>query len=312
MEPPFFSIVIPTYNRAEYINKAVQSLLSQTFSDFEIIIIDDASTDDTEDIIQSYDDKRIVYIKNAANKERCISRNRGIEKANGKYICFLDSDDYHLPNHLEKLYQLISSKNEPEAFFFSNAWDEDMTGNRAERACPDFEKFNAYTYYLHYTVNPQRWAVHHKVFEKIKFDPEIIICEDMDTSLRILAAGYPVYQLKELTTVYVAAEDSFTHSDTNKAEKELLYLKKIFAKKELRGKLPIIERWRLLSMCHYHLAIKAFKSNSRYDTLKHALKSFLFYPKGYNGKTNKTLLVMSIYAMPLFGKIVKFIISKLN
>jgi glycosyltransferase involved in cell wall biosynthesis len=302
---PYFSVIIPTFNRAHHIVKAIDSILSQTFSDFELIIVDDASTDTTKELVQSYTDKRMVYIRNITNQERCISRNRGIEKASGKYICFLDSDDYHLSHHLQTLYQLICYKNEPEAFFFSNAWNEDTAGNRTERVCPDFEKFNPYTYFLHYTVNPQRWAVHHQLFEKIKFDPQIIICEDMDVSLRLLAYGCKVFQLKERTTVYVAAEDSFTVSDVNKAEKELLYLKRIFHRKELKRKLPVNERNRLLSMCHFHIAVKANNEKKIIRMYDHAILSFMLCPKGYNGKTNKILLTMCLYSLPLFGNIIK-------
>ncbi len=301
----YFSVIIPTFNRAHSISKAIDSVLSQTFSDFELIIVDDASTDNTEAIVASFHDNRISYVKNDKNKERCITRNRGIEMATGKYICFLDSDDYHLPDHLQKLYQLIIAKNEPEALFFTNAWNEDEHGNRTERICPDFEQFDPYTYFLHYTVNPQRWAVHYNVFERIKFDPEVVICEDMDTSLRVLAAGFPVYQLKERTTVYVEAPDSFTMSDANKAEKELLYLKRIFKREELKGKLVPYERNRLLSMCHFHLAVKANEVKHRVKMYVHIFKSFFLCPKGYNGKTNKTLLVMCVYAFPIMGDIVR-------
>jgi glycosyltransferase involved in cell wall biosynthesis len=303
--PPFFSVIIPTYNRANSIAKAIASVLSQTFSDFELIIIDDASTDNTEQIVASYKDNRISYFKNSYNKERCITRNKGIEKATGKYICFLDSDDYHLPEHLQKLYQFIHSKKEPEALFFTNSWNEDEQGHRTERNCPDFEKYNSYSYFLHYTVNPQRWAVHRNVFSKIKFDPEVIICEDMDTSLRILAEGYSVHQLKERTTVYVAALDSFTISDVNKAEKELFYLKKIFAKKELKDRLPVSEKNRLLSMCYYHLAVKANDEKRKSNMYFYAVKSFVLCPEGYNGKTNKILLVICLYAIPVLGNLLR-------
>jgi len=298
---PYFSIIIPTFNRAKYIARAIESVLSQSFVDYELIIVDDASKDNTAQTVKAFNDKRIIYIKNDENKERCVSRNIGIAKSVGKYICFLDSDDYHLPDHLESLYQFIKTFNEPIALFFTNAWNEDMEGNRMERCCPDFTQYNPYTYFLHYTVNPQRWAVHRSVFEKIKFDPEVIICEDMDTSLRILTAGFPVYQLKERTTVYVESTDSFTVSDKNKAEKELFYLKKIFAKKELKEKLPANEKRRLLSMCYYHLTIKAFNTKQKAKVLVFAVKSFLLCPKGYNGKTNRSLLVMVIYSIPLIG-----------
>jgi glycosyltransferase involved in cell wall biosynthesis len=297
----FFSVIIPTYKRAHSIRKAIESILSQTFQDLEVIIVDDASPDETEIIVNSIGDQRIKYIKNETNQERCVSRNLGIEEAIGTYICFLDSDDYHLPNHLQDLYDLIQSKQAPVAFFFTNAWDETEDGLRTERLCPDFQfhsrSHSEFVYFLKYTVNPQRWCVHRSIFEKIQFDPEVIICEDMDTSLRIVNLGYPVYQLNERTTVYVAAADSFTHGDTQKWEKELSYLKRIFAKKELKGKLPLTERNRLLSMCYFHLSNKQIILKNRWLTIKYAIKSFLMYPKGYNGKTNKIVLVNCLYSI---------------
>jgi len=309
---PFFSVIIPTFNRGHLISKSIESLLDQTFLDFEIIIIDDASTDNTKEIVSLFLDDRIHYFKNIKNEERCVSRNRGIEKSKGEYICFLDSDDYHLPNHLERIYQEIKLKEEPKAFFFVNAWDEDVNGNKSERCCPDYEIMDGYTYFLHYTVNPQRWAVHHSIFKEIQFDPEVVICEDMDTSLRVLAHLFPVFQIKERTTVYVAAPDSFTNSDTNKAAKELFYLKKIFQKKELKNQLPLNERNRLLSMCHFHLAIKSNNEKLRWKTHFHSIQSFFLYPKGYNGKTNKILLVMNLYQLLIFGDLLRIIKNKLT
>jgi glycosyltransferase involved in cell wall biosynthesis len=293
------------YNREKYIARAVNSVLAQTFSDWELLIVDDASTDKTREILQNYTDQRIQLIFNEENKERCVSRNIGIQQAKGKYIGFLDSDDYHLPDHLEKMYAFIQEKSEPEALFFSNAWDETPEGKRTPRVCPDFEKYNPFTYFLRYTVNPQRWFVHNHLFKKITFDPEITICEDMDTSLRMVASGIPVYQLKERTTVYVAAPDSFTHGASDKWERELSNLKKIIGRSELSGKLPKRETNRLLSMCHFHLALKSDALQKRGDFYSHACKSFRLFPAGYNGKTNKILFTISLYQLPVLGLIIK-------
>ena len=282
------------------------------FGNWELIIIDDASTDNTAGEVSAFKDSRIQYHKNGQNLERCVSRNKGIELAKGKYICFLDSDDYHLPNHLSSLHELIIRLGEPEAFFFTNAWDESAEGIRSERLCPDFNLFNPYTYFLHYTVNPQRWAVHRNVFEKVKFDSEITICEDMDTSLRMVNLGVPIFQLKERTTVYVAAPDSFTHGDKQKASKELFYLQKIFSRPEFIGKLPKKETNRLLSMCHYHLAIKAASEGKKAQLYQHGIQSFLLYPAGYNGNTNKPLAVLLLYGIPIFGNILKKLIRNVK
>jgi glycosyltransferase involved in cell wall biosynthesis len=296
---PYFSIIIPVYNRAHSIRKAIESILTQTFQNFEIIVIDDASKDNTQEVISSIEDDRIYYFKNEINKERCVSRNIGIEKSKGKYICFLDSDDYHLPDHLQEIYHEIQSKGEPKGFFFTNAWNETSEGVRSERMCPDFESVNPFNYFLRYTVNPQRWAVHSDVILAHLFDPAIVICEDMDTSLRILRAGTPIYQIKKRTTVYVAAEDSFTVSDPKKAEKELFYMRKIFDRFELKSHLPKRETNRLLSMCYFHLSTNYFKLGFKWKTITSAIRSYLLFPRGYNGKTNKILFVSIVYSTPI-------------
>jgi glycosyltransferase involved in cell wall biosynthesis len=303
MDSVFFSVIVPSHNRAHSIEKAIKSILTQTFQDFEIIVVDDASTDRTGEVVNLFSDDRIFYIRNEVNLERCVSRNQGITHASGEYICFLDSDDYHLPNHLENIHAEIVSKQYPVAFFFTNSWNETTKGVRTERACPDYSLEDPFTYFLRHTVNPQRWAVHKSIFDHHKFDPNIVICEDMDTSLRIAQAGFPIYQIKERTTVYVAAPDSFTFGDPRKWEKELFYLKRIFNRKELNGCLSKIEKRRLLSMCYYHLAIKQFGLNAKLKVFCFGMKSFILYPKGYNGVTNKSLFVMICYSIPFCKKL---------
>ncbi|MCK4891386.1 MAG: glycosyltransferase family 2 protein [Candidatus Pacebacteria bacterium] len=99
---PLVSVIIPTYNRARLLKRSVGSVLNQTFQDFEIIIIDDGSTDNTESIIKSFSDPRIKYIKNEKNIGANAARNIGIKISKGKYIAFQDSDDEWLTNKLEK------------------------------------------------------------------------------------------------------------------------------------------------------------------------------------------------------------------
>lgn len=296
---PFFSVIIPVYNRAHRLPYVLESLKNQAFKDFETIIVDDASTDDSYRVANEYDMPNKVVLRNEQNRERCYTRNRGLSIAKGQYICFLDSDDYHLPEHFQKLYDFIVSQGSPVAFFFANAWDETESGHRTERCCPDYEEYNSYTYFLRYTVNPQRWAVHRDILESVKFDENVTIAEDMDLSLRILEKGFPVFQFKERTTVYVAASDSFTHGASDKAEKELHYYNLIFSKTELRSHLPKSETRRLKSQCYFHLMEKAFAEGLRWRTVKYGLKSFVLCPRGYNGKTNKIVLVSCLYSMPI-------------
>lgn len=303
----FFSVIIPVFNRAHRLPYVLESLKNQTYQDFETIVVDDASTDASYQVALDYDLPNKTVLRNEKNSERCITRNRGIAIAKGQYICFLDSDDYHLPEHFQKLHDYIVSKGVPVAFFFTNAWDETEDGKRTERCCPDFESYNPYTYFLRYTVNPQRWAIHRDILKSVQFDENVTIAEDMDVSLRIVASKYPVYQLNERTTVYVSATDSFTHGAPDKAERELACYQRVFARLELKGLLPKRETNRLLSQCYFHLMQKAFSNNEKWETIRYGIKSFLLCPQGYNGKTNKIVFVSCLYSLPVLKGIVKTI-----
>lgn len=112
MKSPFFSIVMPTYNRAAFIDKAIASVLAQTFKDFELIVVDDGSTDDTATEVAKWKDARVKFFFKQ-NEERSIARNFGLSKATGEYINFLDSDDYFYPHHLATMYSLLRKNNFP-------------------------------------------------------------------------------------------------------------------------------------------------------------------------------------------------------
>lgn len=303
---PFFSVIIPTYNRAPFIAGAVRSVLNQSYLDFELIIIDDASTDETESIVNGFSDNRIRYFKNEMNIERCKSRNKGISLATGRYICFLDSDDYHLPIHLEKLYDKISERSFPQALFFTNALNCDEEGVLTERLCPSLSDHNVFHYIVTYTFNPQRMCIHRYILEEFQFDPDVYVCEDVDLAARI-ATRYEVIQVPERTTVYVHHPSSFTGGDNRKPFKELENYKRIFAKPELLYKIPGKSKRRIKSMCYFHIAVYCDKNKQKGKMYKAILKSFFFFPRGYNGKTNKILFVMFLYNIPVLGKLFKLL-----
>ncbi|HNR49267.1 MAG TPA: glycosyltransferase family 2 protein [Bacteroidia bacterium] len=107
-EQPYFSVIMPVYNRAELVKETIDSVLRQTFRDFELICINDGSTDNTLEVLSELEkiDSRIKVISHE-NKGRCQARNSGIAHANGRWMAFLDSDDFYLDNHLETLQNLI-------------------------------------------------------------------------------------------------------------------------------------------------------------------------------------------------------------
>ncbi|WP_052746042.1 glycosyltransferase family 2 protein [Sulfurovum lithotrophicum] len=107
MNTPMISVVMPVYNGEKYLNEAIDSILHQTYTDFEFIILNDGSTDRTEEIILSYDDPRIVYVKNEENLQIVKTLNKGIALAKGKYIARMDADDISLPERFKKQVEFM-------------------------------------------------------------------------------------------------------------------------------------------------------------------------------------------------------------
>lgn len=112
---PFISVVIPTYNRAGFIKLAIESLLKQTFQDFEIIVVDDGSTDNTSEVVAKIVSEKLHYYKKE-NAERAAARNFGARHATGFFITFLDSDDVVYPNHLEVARNFVARNKGVKAF----------------------------------------------------------------------------------------------------------------------------------------------------------------------------------------------------
>ena len=110
------SVIMPSYNTASYISDSIKSVLAQTYSNWELIIVDDCSTDNTDAIVAEFlSDKRIRYYKNPYNSGAAQSRNRALREAKGRYIAFLDSDDLWLPEKLEKQIRFMQKN----GFYFT-------------------------------------------------------------------------------------------------------------------------------------------------------------------------------------------------
>ncbi len=119
---PTVSVVIPTYNRAHLVGRAIQSVLNQTYQDFEIIVVDDGSTDNTEEVVKSFNDPRIRYLRHDQNRGGSAARNTGINMARGEYIAFQDSDDEWLPEKLEKQMRVFENAPAEVGVVYTDMW----------------------------------------------------------------------------------------------------------------------------------------------------------------------------------------------
>lgn len=127
---PKVSVIIPTHNRAELLRSAIISVLNQTFQNFEIIVVDDASRDNTQEVVSSYNDRRLKYIRNEISKGDGVARNAGINNSSGDYIAFLDDDDEWLPEKLEIQIDLLENSSAKVGGVYTGVLNIDRTTRR--------------------------------------------------------------------------------------------------------------------------------------------------------------------------------------
>lgn len=187
---PRVSVIIPTYNRAGMVGEAIDSVLSQSFDDFELMVIDDGSTDGTEEIISAYL-PRITYLYQS-HRGVSAARNRGIAAARGTYICFLDSDDLWLKEKLS--FQMRFMASHPESLI---CYTDEIWIRKGIRVNP-MKKHRKYSGMIFEQclplciVSPSSVLIARTLLEKVGvFDETLEVCEDYDLWLRI-AARYPV------------------------------------------------------------------------------------------------------------------------
>ncbi|MDT5271664.1 MAG: hypothetical protein QOH49_3850 [Acidobacteriota bacterium] len=188
---PFFSVVIPTYNRGGLIVKTLASVFSQTYRDFEVVVVDDGSTDDTERVLEPYVRRgEIRYVRHERNYERARARNTGMETAAGDYVTFLDSDDVMYPTNLADA--ALYAEANPEVKLFHNLYE--LVDEHGRVLCRyDFPSL----------ADPIRAItggnflssvgvfISREIYARYRFDPELTSSEDWDFWLRVVADHRP-------------------------------------------------------------------------------------------------------------------------
>lgn len=207
------SIVLPLYNREKTIERAVKSVLNQTYTNLELIVVDDCSSDRSVDIVNAIDDKRLRIVKLKKNGGACRARNRGIDEANGEYIAFQDSDDEWALNKLEiQLNALKNSKADVNFCAFNRVSKKKST--RIPKR--DFKiskqgKWLAQELLKDNFISTQTILAKREVFRKVRFDEKLPRFQDWDLAIR-LAQNYTLsYVDNSLVNVYIQ-DDSITRN----------------------------------------------------------------------------------------------------
>ncbi|WP_396160643.1 glycosyltransferase family 2 protein [Flavobacterium sp.] len=187
----FFTVIIPLYNKEKYIKNAIESVLDQTFTDFEILVIDDFSSDKSAVIASKFESEKVQLIYHEKNCGLSTTRNSGIKKANSNYITFLDADDLWKPTFLESIFQLI--QNFPEARIFGTNYEEIWdTVIKNPRNGSEILPINFTGYINFFKINVKQGIYNHgsicfhkEVYEKVGFyNEKINFSEDLDFNIR--------------------------------------------------------------------------------------------------------------------------------
>jgi glycosyltransferase involved in cell wall biosynthesis len=227
---PTVFIIIPTYNRAKLIKRAINSALKQSFENFEIIVVDDASKDDTQKVIEDFDDPRIIYIKQDKNLGSGASRNTGINASRSQYIAFLDSDDEWLPYKLEKQLNVFQAHESSVGVVYGHWKDINAKTLKTNVKRPELRGsiFNDLLY-TNVVGSPSGVLIRREYFSSISgFDTEIpSTVDDWDIWIR-LACLTKFEFVSEVLTIMWDEQDSVktTGNHTNVINGYLALLKK--------------------------------------------------------------------------------------
>lgn len=220
---PFFSVIVPAYNVEQYISKCIDSVLQQDFQDFELILVDDGSTDGTSKICDKYakENPQITVI-HQANSGLSGARNTGIERASGEYLILLDGDDYLTPGALRTFKNGI----EPGLDLLRYQAEEVFSGGKVIKyqeagfgAIPGVRAFMELMRY-HYTENAWLYAYRREFFIENKFEyAEGCIAEDFGLTPLIIAKARSVKAISEICYAYRQREGSIMHDEENLARR---------------------------------------------------------------------------------------------
>lgn len=231
---PFVSFVIPTYNRAQFLNTAIESVLHQDSGDWELIIMDDGSTDATGDVVKKFTDARIIYVQ-TTNNERGVARNTGVNLAKGTFVSFIDSDDYILPHAVSRAMQVVGQHPDWSVFHFGFEV-RDGEGALLKEADQLPESSNALLKRRN-IIGCHGVFVRRELLLAHRFSAlrELSGTEDYELWIR-LAARYPIHHINEVTAVLVQHPGrSMEEGDVTKVEKRILaFLRLAMADEEVR------------------------------------------------------------------------------
>lgn len=268
---PFFTVVIPLFNKEKFVKETIKSVLNQTFKSFELIIVNDGSTDKSLAIVSEFNDNRITIL-NQNNKGVSSARNWGIESSNTNFICFLDADDIWKPNHLEVLHNIILKF--PDAKLYCSRYITQISKNKFTKNI--FENINdnyeGYVddFFKSSLINrialTSAVCIKKQVYNELGgFDTNISSGQDLDYWIKI-ALNNKVAISNKITLVYNYIGSNKSLSKTQIDKKQLPNFNQYLTLEKTNNSLKkFLDVYRIEYALHYHII---GLENKCYDLLK--------------------------------------------
>lgn len=289
------SIVIPSYNRGYVIGKSIESVLRQTYSDFELLIVDDGSSDNTRDVVSNFKDERIRYVRVDENKGANHARNIGVDLARGDYVAFQDSDDVWRVDKLQKQMEYISSNDVDAVFCLIN-----QKNNEFSRIYPIIKNDESLKEHVlvENLISTQTLLAKRSVLLQEKFDERLPRFQDWDLAIRLIYKYRVGFINESLVNVFIM-NDSISKSPYKAVtalkimeEKYIQYYrdynKLSYLYKNIFTQSMMAERYDIAN-CYINLLVKREKNIKNYVFLFLSKMKLLFL---YNIYREKRVLYM--------------------
>lgn len=292
------SVIIPVYNREATIKASIESVLKQTYQNFELIVVDDCSKDGSVKVVEDICDNRVKVISCEKNGGACVARNIGINAAKGDIIAFHDSDDIWKEDKLEKSMYYLHKEHADMVFSAVYRKGEGQYGEGG-RIVPTYNlnqvRDKLSRLLVSNCVSTQTIVVKREVLEKVRFDKRFPRFQDWDFAMQVLQKGFKVYYIDEPLVECMVLEDSIT-KDAVKAIKALKLFEKKYESEFRKNK---------ESACMFYHRAAVFLEDSGYN-------GALYFKKAYHMTGNKGMFFRYVLAKLKLYKLSCSVYIKLN
>ena len=226
-ENPLVSVITPTFNRSDFLPESIDSVLAQTYQNFQLIIVDDGSTDSTREVVEPYlTDQRIKYFYQS-NQGQSVARNKGISESSGEFICFLDSDNAWLPNKLDRSLLEFSRFPQSDIVYGDGILIDEKSAEIGKNTMKRYSGRITHHLLKDNFVSMNTTMTRRKCFDELgSFNESDRVAEDYELWLRLARKNFIFFGINKILTFYQVRKNSLSSNHLNKIKNAFLIYSK--------------------------------------------------------------------------------------